>query len=192
MTHFDAWVLAFALAMDCFAMSIASGVILKSIQWRPMLLMAFFFGFFQALNPFLGWLGTGYFRHLIESADHWIAFSILVFLGVRMIIESFKQEEHKLFNPNSIKVILTLAIATSIDAFAVGISFSCMGIVAVRDLLYPIATIGVVSFLLSLVGLLFGIFFGRRYARRLRAEFWGGLVLIAIGVKVLYEHTVCY
>ena len=189
MTHIEALILAVALAMDCFAVSIASGIIMKRIKWQPMLLMATLFGLFQAVNPIVGWIGTDYFHNLIESFDHWIAFAILAFLGGRMVVESFKEEEKRNFNPESVKVMFTMAIATSIDAFAVGISFSCMGIGSWSELLFPLVAIGLVSFLLSIAGLLFGVKFGRRYARRLRAELWGGLILIAIGVKVLVEHT---
>lgn len=189
MTHPEALILAFALAMDCFAVSIASGIIMKRVKWRPMLLMATLFGLFQAVNPVVGWVGTDYCHNLIANFDHWIAFLILAFLGGRMVIESFKKEEKKNFNPESIKVIFTMAVATSIDAFAVGISFSCMGIKSWGELLFPLVAIGTVSFLLSIVGLFFGIKFGERYAQRLRAELWGGLILIAIGVKVLVEHT---
>ena len=189
MTHPEALILAFALAMDCFAVSIASGIIMKRVKWRPMLLMATLFGLFQAVNPVVGWVGTDYCHNLIANFDHWIAFLILAFLGGRMVMESFKKEEKKNFNPESIKVIFTMAIATSIDAFAVGISFSCMGIKSWGELLFPLVAIGTVSFLLSIVGLFFGIKFGERYAQRLRAELWGGLILIAIGVKVLVEHT---
>ncbi|MBR5335254.1 MAG: manganese efflux pump [Bacteroidaceae bacterium] len=189
MTHLEALILAFALAMDCFAVSIASGIIMKRVKWQPMLLMATLFGLFQAVNPVVGWVGTDYCHNLIANFDHWIAFLILAFLGGRMVVESFKKEEKKNFNPESIKVIFTMAIATSIDAFAVGISFSCMGIKSWGELLFPLVAIGAVSFLLSIVGLFFGIKFGERYAQRLRAELWGGLILIAIGVKVLVEHT---
>lgn len=189
MTHPEALILAFALAMDCFAVSIASGIIMKRVKWQPMLLMATLFGLFQAVNPVVGWVGTDYCHNLIANFDHWIAFLILAFLGGRMVMESFKKEEKKNFNPESIKVIFTMAIATSIDAFAVGISFSCMGIKSWGELLFPLVAIGTVSFLLSIVGLFFGIKFGERYAQRLRAELWGGLILIAIGVKVLVEHT---
>ena len=189
MTHPEALILAFALAMECVAVSIASGIIMKRVKWRPMLLMATLFGLFQAVNPVVGWVGTDYCHNLIANFDHWIAFLILAFLGGRMVIESFKKEEKKNFNPESIKVIFTMAVATSIDAFAVGISFSCMGIKSWGELLFPLVAIGTVSFLLSIVGLFFGIKFGERYAQRLRAELWGGLILIAIGVKVLVEHT---
>lgn len=191
MTHLEAWLMAFALAMDCFAVSIASGIILKQIKWRPILLTASLFGFFQAFNPLIGWIGTDYFKELIESIDHWIAFIILFILGVRMIKESFKEEEEKRFNPESLKVIFTMAIATSIDAFAVGISFSCMGISSLSSLLYPLFAIGITAFVMSLIGLFFGIKFGKKYAEKLHAELWGGVILIAIGIKVLIEHT-CY
>lgn len=188
MSNLDAWVLAFALAMDCFAVSIAAGVILKQVKWRPMLLMAFSFGLFQAVNPIIGWIATDYCHHLIESVDHWIAFAILAFLGGRMIIESLKDEGDRSFNPESLKVILTMAIATSIDAFAVGISFSCIGIHSFVGLVYPVVVIGFVSLALSLVGLMIGIKFGKRYAQRIRAELWGGIILVIIGLKVLFEH----
>lgn len=191
MTHLETWLMAFALAMDCFAVSIASGIILKQIKWRPILLTASLFGFFQAFNPLIGWIGTDYFKELIESIDHWIAFTILFILGVRMIKESFKEEDEKRFNPESLKLIFTMAIATSIDAFAVGISFSCMGISSLSSLLYPLFAIGATAFTMSLVGLLFGIKFGKKYAEKLHAELWGGVILIAIGAKVLIEHTCC-
>lgn len=188
MTHVYIWFLAFALAMDCFAVSVASGIIYGRVLWRPMLAMAFLFGFFQAFNPLIGWVATDRFRFLIESYDHWIAFAILTFLGVRMIIDSYKEEENRTFNPHRLKVIFTLAIATSIDALAVGVSFSCMGITRLDSMLYPLAAIGVVSFVMSLLGLFLGIFFGKGLARRLRAELWGGVILIIIGIKVLFEH----
>lgn len=180
--------MAVALAMDCFAVSIASGIAFKRIIWRPMLVMAFSFGFFQALNPLLGWWGADMFYSMIECVDHWIAFAILSFLGVRMIVESFSKDEEKRFNPRRYKVILTLAIATSIDALAVGISFSCMGYDSVRSLAYPLAAIGLVSFLFSIIGLFIGVYCGKGVAKRLRAELWGGIILIFIGIKVLLEH----
>ncbi|AVM51914.1 putative Mn2+ efflux pump MntP [Bacteroides zoogleoformans] len=189
MTGLEIWLLAIGLAMDCFVVSIASGIILKRTRLKPMLIMAFFFGFFQALMPLLGWMGTGFFSHLIESIDHWIAFGILFFLGGRMIKESFKDEtcKHE-YDPTSLKVIVTLALATSIDALAVGISFALLNIKSFRTLLPSIGIIGFVSFALSMAGLMFGIRFGCGIARRLHAELWGGLILIAIGTKILIEH----
>lgn len=189
MTNLDIWLLAIGLAMDCFAVSIASGIIMKSIRLRPMLSMAFAFGFFQALMPLLGWIGASFFSHLIEDWDHWIAFAILAFLGGRMVCESFKDEEcrHE-FDPTNLNVLLTLAVATSIDALAVGISFAFLGTYSIYTILPPIGIIGLVSFVLSLAGLMFGICFGHGLARKLRAELWGGIILIAIGTKILIEH----
>ena len=125
MTTIEIWLLAVGLAMDCFAISIASGIMLKRTLWRPMLMMAFFFGLFQAGMPLIGWACASTFSHLIEDVDHWIAFGILAFLGVRMVRESFKEEECRQdFDPTRLKVVLMLAVATSIDALAVGVSFA--------------------------------------------------------------------
>ena len=187
MTGLEIWLLAIGLAMDCFAVSIASGIILKRIQWRPMLVMALAFGLFQALMPFIGWMFAKTFSHLIESVDHWIAFAILAFLGGRMILESFKNEDcRQTFNPTSPKVVFTMAIATSIDALAIGISFALLGINNYTEILSPILIIGFVSFVMSLIGLYFGIKCG--CARKLKAELWGGIILVAIGLKILIEH----
>ena len=189
MTGLEIWLLAIGLAMDCFAVSIASGIILKRTQWRPMLVMALAFGLFQALMPFIGWMFAKTFSHLIESIDHWIAFGILAFLGGRMIMESFKVEDCKHeYDPTSLKVVLALAVATSIDALAVGVSFAFLGIKQFSAILSPIGIIGFVSFALSMVGLMFGIRFGCGIARRLRAELWGGIILVIIGTKILVEH----
>lgn len=188
MTHIEVWLMALALAMDCFAVSIASGIIFKRVVWKPMFAMALSFGFFQALNPLLGWWGADLCHELIESVDHWLAFGILAFLGSRMISESFKNEEERRFNPRRYKVILTLAIATSIDALAVGISFSCMGYATVASLTYPLIAIGFVSFAMSWFGLFIGMKCGNGIAKKLRAELWGGIILICIGIKVLIEH----
>ena len=177
MTGLEIWLLAIGLAMDCFAVSIASGIILKRTRWKPMLIMAFAFGFFQAIMPFIGWMCAKTFSHLIESVDHWIAFAILAFLGGRMILESFKEEECcKLFKPANPKVVLTMAIATNIDALDY------------TEILPPISIIGFVSFVMSLIGLIFGIQCGCGIARKLKAELWGGIILVIIGLKILIEH----
>ena len=192
MTGLEIWLLAIGLAMDCFAVSIASGIILKRVRMRPMLIMALAFGFFQALMPLLGWIGASFFSHLIENIDHWIAFAILAFLGGRMVLESFKDEDCKHeFDPTSLKVVSALAVATSIDALAVGVSFAFLGVRSFSSILPSIGIIGFVSFALSFVGLMFGIRFGCGIARKLRAELWGGVILIIIGTKILIEHLFC-
>ena len=187
MTGIETWALALGLSMDCFAVSITSGIIWGRVRWKPMLLMAFFFGLFQALNPFFGWLGTRYFRYLIESVDHWIAFAILGFLGIRMIMESFKDEEEKHFNPASLKVILAMAVATSIDALATGIILpSVVGASTLLLMLTAVGLIGLTTFIISFAGVYIGKKFGDLFSSK--AELLGGLVLIIIGCKILIEH----
>ena len=186
MSILEIWLLAVSLAIDCFTVSITSGIILHRIRWGIFLKMAFLFGLFQAAMPFLGWLGASRFNHLIETYDHWIAFALLAFLGIRMIREHFKDEEERSFDPTRMKVILTLAVATSIDALAVGISFAFTGFRTLSSLLYPLTAIGIASFVISLAGSLIGVFFGKRF--NLRVEIFGGLVLLGIGVKILFEH----
>ena len=116
MSTLEIWLLAVSLAIDCFTVSVASGIILRRIHWKTFLTMAFFFGFFQALMPLLGWFGASRFSHLIEAYDHWIAFGLLAFLGIRMIREYFKDSEECSFDPTRLKVIITLAVATALPA----------------------------------------------------------------------------
>jgi putative Mn2+ efflux pump MntP len=175
--------------MDCFAVSIAAGILLKPPCRRVALRMAFTFGLFQALMPLLGWLAAGTFSHLIKEVDHWLAFVILAFLGGRMIHESFKQEEFRHpHDPHKLKVVLALAVATSIDALAVGVSFAFLGFDGCSAILCPIGIIGFVSFLMSLIGCWLGVRFGCGIVGRLKAELWGGIILILIGAKILIEH----
>ena len=180
---------AFALAMDAFAVSVSKGMTLKNLTKGTAIKIALFFGGFQAAMPLIGWVLGISFQGYIKAIDHWIAFGILAFLGGRMIWESFKEEECcQLFNPASLKVVLTMAVATSIDALAVGISFAFLGIQDYSDILSPILIIGFVSFVLSLIGLIFGIQCGCGLARKLKAELWGGIILVIIGIKILIEH----
>lgn len=180
--------LAVALAMDCFTVSIVSGVILRRFVWGTLLRIAVLFGVFQALMPLLGWLGTHYFSSLIEAYDHWIAFALLAYLGGSMIRESFSEEEDKHFDPSDFRTQLTLSVATSIDALAVGISFSCLGYDTMTDLMFPLAVIGVASFLFSIIGATLGIRLGNAVSRKLRPELLGGIILLAIGIRILTEH----
>ena len=202
MSLIDIILLAVALAMDCLTVSIVSGVITNG-QWKmdngqlaarsnnfqlSQLRMAFLFGLFQAMMPLIGWLGISHFQAYMEAYDHWIAFTMLGFIGGRMVWESFGPEEEQHFNPRRLRTQLLLAVATSIDALAVGISFACTGYTAVGQLTLPLIIIGVVSFLFSLIGYQLGARFGRSIARRLKPELFGGIILIGIGVKILMEH----
>ncbi len=177
------FVIAVGLAMDAFAVSIASGVTLKCFQVKPAFRVAVFFGGFQALMPVLGWIAGSSFQKYIQAFDHWIAFGLLSFIGGKMIYESFviKEAESKC-DPNNLTTIFILAIATSIDALAVGLSFSVLRV----QIITPVIIIGIVTFLLSLVGVYIGGKFGSLFENKI--ELIGGLVLISIGSKILVEH----
>lgn len=188
MSLLDITFLALALAMDCFTVSIVSGVIIRKYILSVILRMAFLFGLFQAMMPFIGWLGTSYFSHYLESVDHWIAFGLLAFLGGKMIKDSFGSEEEAHFNPSKLTSQLLFAVATSIDALAVGISFACLGYKSVDQLAVPLAIIGVCSFVMSILGNVLGVVCGKSIVKRLKPELIGGIILILIGFRILYEH----
>lgn len=194
MSILELWLLAVALAMDCFTVSIVFGVLLRKIEWCTILVVAFLFGLFQAMMPLAGWLATNSFSSLIEDYDHWIAFGLLAFLGGKMIKESFSDDEEeekaeaKHINPRKLKTQLVFAVATSIDALAVGISFTCLGFNTISSLSLPLLIIGFVSLAFSIVGSLLGIRFGKGVEKRLKPELLGGIVLIIIGIRVLCEH----
>ena len=201
MNLLDIILLAVALAMDCFTVSIVSGVIDHG-DWHndsseakirvpvPViyLRMAFLFGLFQALMPLLGWLGISHFQAYMEAYDHWIAFGLLGFIGGKMIWESFGDEEDHHFNPSKLRTQLLLAVATSIDALAVGISFACTGFTMLSQLTMPLVIIGIVSFLFSIFGYHLGRRFGKAITRCLKPELFGGIILVLIGVKILLSH----
>jgi putative Mn2+ efflux pump MntP len=191
MSLFDICLLAIALAMDCFAVSIVSGIITGRRLWGTLIQMALLFGLFQMAMPLAGWLGTSYFATYLEAIDHWIAFALLALIGGNMVRESLSNEddeEDNHFNPQHLLTQLLLAIATSIDALAIGISMACTGYTRLSQLALPLAIIGLVSFVLSIAGNLLGVRFGSTLARRLKPELLGGIILIIIGCKVLLSH----
>ena len=182
---FEIILLSIALAMDCFTVSIASGVLLQKRQWGLILWIATLFGFFQAFMPLIGWVVSARFEQYIEAYDHWVAFALLLFLGIRMIADAFQPAEERHFNPRKLSTQLLLAVATSIDALAVGVSLSVTGYLSVRSLVLPLAVIGAGSFLFSVTGHLLGLRFGKGISHRCRPELFGGIILIFIGVKIL-------
>lgn len=188
MSLIDIIFLALALAMDCFTVSIVSGVIIRKYILSVILRMAVLFGLFQAMMPFIGWLGTSYFSHYLESVDHWIAFGLLAFLGGKMIKDSFGSEEEAHFDPSKLTSQLLFAVATSIDALAVGISFACLGYKNIEQLTLPLIVIGVCSFVMSILGNILGVMCGKSIVKRLKPEFIGGVILLLIGFRILYEH----
>ena len=176
-------IIAFGLAMDAFAVSIASGAAIKPLKIPSALKIALYFGLFQAIMPLIGWLTGLGLRDFISNIDHWIAFFILFVIGSKMIYESTKLKgEGKRDNPLSALVLLVLSIATSIDALAVGISLAFLKIFIVT----PIIVIGVVTFLLSFTGVFLGDKAGHIFENKI--EMMGGIILIGIGIKILVEH----
>lgn len=183
---FGILLLAVSLAMDCFSVSVASGAMQKRTKWGIFLKMAFFFGLFQAAMPLVGWAAASLFSGKIQAFDHWIAFGLLALIGTKMLIDGLKPEDEAHFDPSRLPVVLTLAVATSIDALAVGVTFAFMGYDSWGSLLLPVGIIGGVSLLMSLAGSLVGALACRLLPFRM--EIIGGIVLIGIGIKILAEH----
>ncbi|MCF7858068.1 MAG: manganese efflux pump MntP family protein [Candidatus Cloacimonetes bacterium] len=176
-------IIALGLALDAFAVSITSGVTLRCFKVRPAFRVAIFFGGFQALMPVIGWFAGSSFKSYIETFDHWIAFGLLVFIGSKMIYESIMiKEAEKKCDPNNLNTVLILAIATSIDALAVGLSFSILQV----EIIKPVLIIGLVTFFVSLGGVYLGGKFGSLFENKI--ELLGGLILIGIGIKILIQH----
>lgn len=184
---FELLLIGIGLAMDAFAVSVCKGLAMKKASAKKAAVIGLFFGGFQALMPFIGWLLGTRFERYIVSFDHWIAFVLLGFIGGKMIYEAVKPEDEeavgeKSDEPLDIKELLVLAVATSIDALAVGITFAFLD--------YPIAeavlVIGVTTFAISFAGVYIGNLFGAKYKNK--AELAGGIILVLIGVKILLEH----
>lgn len=175
---------SFGLAMDAFAVSVGGGISLKKVTFKDAFIIATFFGSFQFFMPLLGWLASLSFRDFIVSFDHWIAFGLLSLIGGKMLYESFQEEEEeeKPTDFRNLYVLLTLAVATSIDALAVGVSFS----VIKTPIVLSVVTIGVITFIISFLGVFIGNKFGHLFEKQ--AEIIGGVVLIGIGFKILFEH----
>jgi putative Mn2+ efflux pump MntP len=174
---------AFGLAIDAFAVSIASGVTIKKLRIGHAVRIALFFGGFQALMPVIGWLAGGAVSDAVKAVDHWIIFGILGFIGGKMIYESGRMKEDEgRFDCTKVSVLLFLSLATSIDALAVGFSFAFLEVSIIK----PIIAIGAVTFCLSLLGVYLGDRIGHLFESRI--EIIGGVLLIGVGIKVLVEQ----
>ena len=177
-------VIAVGLAMDAFAVSIVSGATYKELHIKHALRIALFFGGFQAIMPLIGSLAGMTLKNHIADYDHWIAFALLTGVGGKMIYESFKiKEVEKKFDPTSLITLLALAVATSIDALAVGITLSLI----TKSIILAVTIIGLVTFVLSYLGVAIGKRFGHFFESKI--EILGGIILIGIGIKILLEHT---
>ncbi|MDR0286679.1 MAG: manganese efflux pump MntP family protein [Clostridiales bacterium] len=169
-----------ALAMDAFAVSITIGMTILIVKPYNAIKTGLFFGIFQAVMPLIGWFTGNLFKEYIEKISNWIAFALLLFLGIKMILESVKHGGELKKEPTGTKNLLVLAVATSIDAFAVGIAFAAIG---VSNICSSILLIGIITFILSFTGVYIGKKVGSLFKKR--AGIIGGLVLIGIGIKIL-------
>lgn len=174
--------ISIGLAMDAFAVAICKGLSMIKMNWKKAIIIGLYFGVFQALMPVIGYfLGTT-FEHVITSIDHWIAFILLAGIGINMIKEAFSKDSENCNDNVDAKTMIILAIATSIDALAVGITFACLR----AHILLPIISIGIITFILSVMGVKIGNKFGDKY--KAKAELAGGLILILLGIKIVLEH----
>ena len=174
--------LSIGLAMDAFAVSVCKGISMKKINCKKSCIIGLWFGGFQALMPTIGYFLGSAFESLVTNIDHWIAFILLGIIGGNMIKEALSKDEESQSDKTDFKTMLVLAIATSIDALAVGITFAFLKV----NLLLAISMIGIITFVISIIGTKVGNKFGSKYEKK--AELAGGIILILIGIKILLEH----
>lgn len=180
MSILELFILAVGLSMDAFAVSVCKGLSLGKIKPKHMCIAGAWFGGFQALMPLIGYFLGSFFAEMIEKYDHWVAFVLLAIIGGNMIKESFCKDE-KVDSSMDVKSMLLLAIATSIDALAVGVTFAFLQV----QIVPAVSFIGVITFIVSAVGVKIGSLFGTKY--KSKAELFGGIVLVLIGIKILLE-----
>lgn len=179
----ELFVIAVGLAMDAFAVSICKGLSVTKVNLKHSLTVGLYFGGFQTAMPVIGYLLGSSFREYIESVDHWIAFALLLIIGANMIREAFSKDEEEIDGSFSLKSMLPLAVATSIDALAVGVTFAFLNV----QIVPAVSFIGIITFVLAAIGVKLGNIFGEK--SKSKAEFVGGAVLILMGLKILLEHT---
>ncbi len=182
MSLFELFLLAIGLSMDAFAVAICKGLSMQQFNQKHAVIIALYFGTFQALMPAIGYLLGSRFQQSITAYDHWVTFLLLAIIGGNMIKESFDHETETSSPYINFKEMLILAIATSIDALAVGVTFAFLQV----SLIPAVSTIGITPFVISVLGVKIGNVFGMKY--KSKAEFAGGVILILIGGKILIEH----
>ena len=182
MSYFEIFFIAIGLSMDAFAVSICKGLSLKKIELKNSLIVGFYFGLFQTIMPLIGYFLGSSLRNFIISIDHWIVFVLLGFIGLNMIMEDDNNSK-KISNQGlDFKTMIVLAIATSIDALAVGITFAFLDV----NIFFSTLMIGIITFIICAFGVKIGNVFGHKYERK--AQVFGGIVLVLIGLKILMEH----
>lgn len=183
MSLVELFIIAVGLSMDAFAVSICKGLSMKKMSWKPAAIVGLYFGGFQAAMPLFGYILGSQFKETITAFDHWVAFILLSVIGANMIREAFSRDEECVDCSLAPGNMIMLAVATSIDALAVGVTFAFLKVRIVP----AVSFIGITTFVLSIVGVKVGNVFGTKY--KSKAEFAGGLILIIMGVKILLEHT---
>lgn len=183
MAIWELFLLAFSLSMDAFAVSICKGLSMNKVLLRNAVIVGLWFGGFQALMPLIGCFLGSAFENYIVSFDHWIAFILLLFIGSNMIRESFSKDDESINNSLKFKVMLTMALSTSIDALAIGVTFAILPNV---NIVFAVTFIGIITFIFSVLGVKIGNHFGVKY--KSQAELIGGIILILLGIKILSEH----
>lgn len=182
----ELFLIGVGLSMDAFAVAICQGLCMPKINWRHAGIIALFFGGFQALMPFAGWLLGSQFAGYIQSFDHWVAFILLALIGGNMVREALSPEEEEVSCAVTTKLdykqLFLMAVATSIDALAVGVTFAFFEV----SIVPAVSVIGCTTFCISLAGVAVGNYFGVRYKKR--AEVTGGIILVLLGIKILLEH----
>ena len=174
--------LSVGLGMDAFAVAICKGLSMVKMKWKNAIIIAIYFGVFQALMPLIGYLLGNKLSNTFNKIDNYIAFFLIASIGINMLIEAFKREKEEIDDDISIKTMIILAIATSIDALAVGVTFAFFKI----SIIEPIISIGIITFLLSLLGVKIGNIFGEKYKKH--AQIAGGVILILIAIKILFNE----
>ena len=182
MNLYEIILISIGLAMDAFAVSICKGLSMKKINWKSTLIIAIYFGLFQAIMPVFGYLLGSSFSVIVQKLDHWIAFILLAIIGGNMIKESKDDETEKRNDKVDFKTMIILAIATSIDALAIGVTFAFFEV----NIFLSIIIIGIITLILSFLGVIIGNKFGDKFQNK--AEFTGGVILIFMGLKILLEH----
>ena len=184
MSIWELFIIAVGLSMDAFAVSICKGLSVKKLTPKHAAIVGLYFGGFQFAMPLIGYFLGIQFKQFIISIDHWIAFVLLGLIGANMIRESFGKDEDELNDKFNVKTMVPLAVATSIDALAVGVTFACLDV----SIVPAVSFIGVTTFLLSAIGIKIGNVFGTRY--KSKAQLAGGIVLVLMGIKILVEHII--
>lgn len=183
MTFLSAVLLGLGLSMDAFAVSVCKGLAVGKVRWKHLLSAGLWFGGFQALMPLIGYYLGSFFRVYIERVDHWVAFILLALIGANMLREAFSKEDEKPADGSfGFRVMLVMALATSIDALAAGIALAMED----TNVFLSVGCVGVITFLFSAAGVKIGSVFGEKY--KAKAEIVGGVILILLGLKILLEH----